>query len=214
MAYSAAHHLLSFGGSLPGGESWTMGLRLSGIGQIDSAAESTLTNLYEAGLSDAWAAQSISGTGAKMLWMKLNRIGTDGRYINSWTNVRDYAAPGITPGGSGSLYPNQVSYVVSLTTNYSRGLAHAGRLFFPIPKEALEGGTGVLSSTNQGQQLAMAQAFLNAVNAVGDGTIIIASKESTGAENPVTGVRCGRVLDTMRSRRTSLDEAYMSAALA
>lgn len=209
MAYPSAHHLLSFGGTLPGDESWTMGLRLAGIGSPDQAAELALATTVSEAMATKWATMtSINGV-VRLAWLKLNKIGVDGKYANGWTTRVDYTAPGISSGNGSSQYPNQVSLVASLTTNTARGLAHQGRLYFPIPSPPVVA-DGRISAGEALEALNQITDFLDVVNAASGGSVIVASKERSGDQHTVTGVRVGRVLDTMRSRRTSLAEEYQN----
>ena len=70
---------------------------------------------------------------------------------------------------------------------------------------------GRISASEALEALNQITSFLDVINAASGGSAIVASKERTGAQHTVTGVRIGRVLDTMRSRRTSLAEEYQNA---
>jgi len=212
MAYPSTHYLLSFGGTLKGEESWTMGLRIIGLGALDQNGEEAVLADYVAALESAWGTQVVTGQGTRLTWAKLNQIGIDGKYTKSWTNLHEWDLPGVSAPGAGSMKPNQITMVVSLTTNTSRGLAHAGRLYFPAPGADIQA-DGRVSVAHQGDQLASAKAFIDTLNNASDGSIIIASKVREGAQHTVTGVRIGRVLDTMRSRRSSMKEEHLPATL-
>src|SRR5687768_16578062 len=76
-----------------------------------------------------------TGTGAHFCsgWdltgIKLNRIGTDGRYMDPVTHEHIYATP---QGGSFNAFPPaQISTVLSLRTAVERGHASKGRMYLP-----------------------------------------------------------------------------------
>lgn len=214
MTYAQPHYLLSFGGPLrSSGEQWSMGLRVLGS-VLTPAAELTQLEALRTALASAWTAQAISSSAAQLEWCKYNQIGLDGRYVRAVTNRYDWATPVNGGGAATNVYPNQISLAVSLTTAFNRGLANMGRIYFPLPSGAIDPGTGVMNPPAQELMRGHASGFIDALNAViTHGAIGVASKVRTGAQHTVTGVSVGRVLDTMRSRRTSLTEDRIDVAL-
>jgi hypothetical protein len=111
---------------------------------------------------------------------------------------------------SGSQLPLQSATAVSLTTPRA-GATGRGRIFLPTVKETLDADgrhniARVQTLRDQVRQLILA---INGNTQVGN--VVVSS--SKGYETLVTGVRCGRVVDTLRSRRASQVEEYQSAAL-
>lgn len=134
--------------------------------------------------------------------VKVSSIDAAGHLIG---NSREVAVD--TPGGSGSaIHPPQVAWVVSLGTG-QRGASKRGRFFLPMPAVGL--GTDLeVPAVVRGDAEASVVTFLNDINAAFSSghRVVIASRK--GYNTPVTTVRMGRALDTLRSRRRSLSEQY------
>jgi hypothetical protein len=119
--------------------------------------------------------------------------------------------PRVPFGGQGSvsLFPNQVALAISLGTG-QRGRSKRGRIYLPMPQVSLESDGQFLAVQADG----IRNRFVTFVNNLNNGPgfsnpeprVTIASQ--SGANTDVTQVRVGRVLDTIRSRRRSLPEAY------
>ena len=152
--------------------------------------------------------------GAALQTLKLNEIGTDGRYTHQDTVYYDYPN---AVRGTGSRHPApQVALAVSLGTDIRRGRAARGRFYVPLPNAEVEGtggaviAPGCLSPTNQGNYLIGAHNLVQSINDAVDGYMVgVTSDLGLGTQQPVTHVRVGRVLDTIRSRRNDFDEAHM-----
>lgn len=149
---------------------------------------------------------------ARLTTLKLNLIGPNGRYLNEGeTVVHDYGNPGVAGPGPNILFPPQIALAVSLLTARSRGLANKGRFYLPSPS------IGVSDDGRIGANMAEAVAgqvttMLTAINDALPGFVVgVASDTRTGAFQPVTNVRVGRVLDTIRTRRSRLKEDYYVA---
>lgn len=216
MAFPAIHRYLSVSGALRGSERWSIGVRISGGVNPDPAAEQDLCDALTAGPVTSWWSVGNYASTATIDTVKLNMIGTDGKYVNDYT-IATYLEDALEGGGGVSPFPNQVALVITLETGLQRGLAHRGRVFIPTPPGAVAAveADGRISSTNAGSNAAAFGNFLTALNGfAGLGTVVVASNTREGAQRPVTSVSCGRVLDTMRSRRTQLDEERVSSAVA
>ena len=146
---------------------------------------------------------------ARLTTIKLNMIGTDGRYMNDETVLYDFPEPSGVDGASESFVVPQVAFAVSLRTNRTRGRAHAGRFYVPLPN-LVPGLNGQLPNTELVKINPAVTEFLNEINlAAPPWRVGVTSDLGVGAQNFVTNARLGRVLDTIRSRRTSLDEDYV-----
>jgi len=160
----------------------------------------------------------ISGS-AKLTSIKLNRIGTDGRYMDAETKQWIYPSP-IFGGGSGGGAP-QLSLVASLRGPDPRARAGKGRMYFPNSSAAdgsLDLTTGQVTEVSATQHaqgvmnllLSIDAAYVtNGVTAVAG----IASNVGAGAWQPMAEIRVGRVVDTMRSRRNKLTEAPVTVTV-
>lgn len=115
------------------------------------------------------------------------------------------------PGSNGANghMPLQSALTVSLGTARP-GATGRGRFFLPLqePGQVLE---DFRVSDGYCQAVANRSADLvRAMNALGSPVVINSSK---GYNSPVTTIRVGRAPDTMRSRRESVKEGYLSAAV-
>lgn len=159
--------------------------------------------------------------------VKFNKINNLGHYFSPVGTTQisfgdsDFGAA-IVGGGGALKYPFQIAQVISLLTAATRGPAHHGRFFLPCPTRNIEG-NGRLAQVDQlGYANISAQAMAIAIATLGLGADIfgpvIVSPQGNlepggGTIRPVTAVRVGRVLDTMRSRRRSLQEDYASVQI-
>lgn len=165
-----------------------------------------------------WWAANLSATGpgfsanARLMSVKLNRIGTDGRYMDPETMEFDLT-PGI-PGAVNSNPAPQLSIASSLSGANPRQRAGRGRMFLPPIGALTTLGSDGRVPANVALQSAQATAHLiGELNALytGVGQVGIASKGGPGGFQAVTLVRAGRVPDTIRSRRSKQQEDYQEA---
>ena len=215
MAYTPGpfdvHHLyLQWGGKLPGNEQWSCGIRLTPVapggpvavtsGMLDSA-------VMAIGLFHGSAGSKISPN-AKLSFVKLNPIGVDGRYIFDDTTEAVVADVGGT-GSGGATYPNQVALVVSLTTGFSRGPAHRGRFYLPLPTAPVDV-NGMISASDAAGVGVKVDELLTNINAISAGmeASVMSRKDGAPGHRRITGCEVGRILDTQRRRRRSLIEDY------
>lgn len=130
----------------------------------------------------------------------------------------------VTAGGgsvampAASRMPTQAALVISLRSARADATGK-GRFFLPfqMPNYALQTDFRLTSATADAVAAA-AKAFLNGVASAASAPIVVASGGGkagggTGYLSPVTSVRVGRVVDTMRSRRNAQLEAYSVLAL-
>ncbi len=153
------------------------------------------------------AATRISST-ARLTEVKLARINTLGKYSE------DPAIQAVdTPGGGTTTIPApQTALAVSLMTA-RRGATGRGRFYIPLPIDVPDPATGKITAGNVQQVLTSCQTFLNALNNL-PGVALDAQPKVTvastkGYNSDVTQVRLGLVLDTIRSRRQAIAEAYL-----
>lgn len=205
MVYPIQHDLMVFGGSLYQTEQWSMSLRMEPSSDGVVPYQESLDNAA-AIVSTWWTSGAYSTSKATLEFLKLNRIGTDGKYMNpSMTYLHEYPTPLAGPV-AGAGFPAQVSLVATLTTGAVRGLAAKGRIFLPAVAAPVgaDGRIQATEATSYAQSVANLLTNLN--GAPGLGRVMVISNVREGAARPVTGVQVGRVYDTMRSRRTSLVE--------
>lgn len=139
--------------------------------------------------------------------VKFAFIGANGKYTRDpyIANVVD------TPGAIAGIPPApQVALAVSLGTA-RRGPTGRGRFYLPLPASPPSAGDFTIPVGDANSVRDSAATFLNDLNNmpaldVFDYRVVIIS--SKGYSSVVTNVRVGRVLDTIRSRRTQLPESY------
>lgn len=210
MPYVQNHLRLVAQGTLGTAEIFSFGLHL-----IATPVAAAPTEVPDE-VVDAFATffdSGLMGSNAKLTTLKLNEIGTDGRYVGESTVLYDYPAPGV---GSNSAYkyPLQVSLAVGLTTSRSRGRASKGRFYLPSPVQPLENENGYISATSAQGVMTATKTLLLALNdALDPWQVGLVSNLGGGNQATVTGVRVGRVLDTIRSRRNKLEENYVATSL-
>jgi hypothetical protein len=148
---------------------------------------------------------------AVLTHVKVAPIGPDGKYTAD-PYIKDYNIPGAESGAGSS--PPQVSLAVSLVTD-RRGPSGKGRFYLPLPAWGVDQNSFLIQEQNANDSRGSAQTFLNALNnqpgidVLGMGVVVASTK---GFNTPVTGVRVGRVLDTVRTRRNKLQEQYTGVA--
>lgn len=152
---------------------------------------------------------------AVLTGVKVAKIGADGKYLEDpkYFDVVD------TPGGStlssnSHLILPQTAVAVSLVTA-RRGPSGKGRFYLPMPIAGIDAGTFEADPTIITSIRDSAQTLINDLNnAPGfDLTEVKVCVASTkGFNTGVTGVRVGRILDTIRTRRAQLVENHTAVA--
>jgi hypothetical protein len=161
-------------------------------------------------------ANALIAPGAVLEEVKVAQIGSDGLQVGD-TIIIDLVD---TPGGSPdtAFYPTilpQSALVISLDTD-RRGPTGKGRFYLPMPVVGIDAATLLLPTTTAELARNWAKTLIDNINNVPgidafNLQVVVAS--SKGYNTRVTGVRCGRVVDTMRSRRAQLNESYAPAAV-
>lgn len=145
--------------------------------------------------------------------VKFATVGPDGQYVAEAVVISTGAGAGNGSDPSGFILP-QSALAVSLTTARP-GASGRGRFYLPMPTLSAAPSIGFqTNATDTANVLTNVQTMLQAVNdtpgfEAAHGTaaqVVVASTK--GFNTPVTGVRIGRVIDTIRSRRNALSENY------
>lgn len=208
--YSAEHFYVQWGGKLPGNEQWSCGVRMQNKGGGGLADRAALLPAVSAAILAMHTDPNVQIAGpAKLSFVKANMISTSGDYVEDVSGeiVHADVAGG---GGAAQKYPNQVALAVSLTTGFTRGPAHRGRFYLPLPNETLDT-VGVITAGALGPTETALEAWLTAMNAAHAywEVAVFSRKAGAPAKRKVTGIEIGRVLDTQRRRRRSLLEQYV-----
>lgn len=153
--------------------------------------------------------------------LSFNRIAPTGRYADSTSHFKEL--PGgdqITGSVSASIqWPLQLAVVATLRSDKARGPASHGRMFLPMPQVGMTDNRVIHPTDVTTLCTAVRDAFEHA-----DGTqtglvgsrfypALVTPKGTAGEAREVLSVEVGSVVDTMRSRRTSLVEARVSQTL-
>jgi len=221
MPFDRRHVLAQWGGTLPGGEIWSNSLRLASTdtgNDADVPSHDAMVEWLTTYAKDAVAAWHGSfdlkcSNQAKLAYLKMNVVDIAGRYVE--LNTLEYLYSPVVPGGSASnIHPTQIALAVSLTTEFSRGHAHRGRFYVPMPVHVVDATTGLISVSDAIQVATAAKTFIEALadepgpDILPGMRVCVMSQRGTGATNVVTGVDVGRVLDTQQRRRNALKETY------
>lgn len=219
MPYDREHGVLVWGGTLPGGESWSNSLRMAEteetVFENDAAGWDMqmyldhYTGILQAHHADANAFVSDR---CKLNFVKFNRVDVNGRYIDPTTFMNTFAD--VAGGRSGNVHPNQICLVISFGSAVSRGPASKGRLYSPMPAVAIET-NGLMSVGNatdardRWKSLIEDLSDVPGLDEASEPGAVIMSKAGTGTKTRrISSVRVGRVLDTQRRRRRNLAESY------
>lgn len=206
--YIGQHLYLQWGGKLPGNEQWSCGLRMSTRNSGPWVPEDAAT-MITAAKTAIQAFHVRVGTmispKALLSFVKLNMIEPDGTYSLDTTNQQVLAdIPGT---GTDFGMPNQIALAVSTETGFSRGPAHRGRFFLPIP--GIQVNTdGLINAVDATAVKTSCGTLLTALNAINTkyGVAVHSRKLGSPTQRMITGFTVGRVLDTQRRRRRSLLE--------
>jgi hypothetical protein len=209
--FDTSHLYLQWGGKLPGNEQWSCGLRMAPVNASTSLdPQGMLAGVTTAVQTFHTAPAAWINSAVKLSFVKLNYINPAGHYAEDRTFESILAD---LPGGAQAavpLHPNQVALAVSLTTGVSRGPAHRGRFYLPMPSIGPDA-DGLIAAAARDAVKAPTLAFIAALNAVNANydVAVMSRKLGAPAHRLVTGVEIGRVLDTQRRRRRSLHEMYV-----
>ena len=224
--FDREHGYIQWGGSLPGGETWSCGVRVAATEGIDvpnwlllnAGWDYEALNQHYADVISAFHASPEAQISARAVleFVKFNGIGKDGRYLEQLTHEVTFLGVDGGVGGAGPHPANQICMVVSLLTGFSRGPAHRGRFYLPMPAMA----PGVTGMVGEGERNVLSSRARDLIVDLSDvpgsdtasspGVVVMSRKLGAPTTRRVTGVAVGRVLDTQRRRRRSLPEAYNS----
>jgi hypothetical protein len=213
MAAYQPHYRLAFGGTLYTTEQWSGRFNITSAGDLPTSGEADAMLPTLATALGVWvaAANSFLSTQTTLTWVKFNELNALGHYVDPANSRRHDVDPGIAGSGS-PRFPPQVATVLTLRTAHTRGKAHVGRLYTPALALGFSSVDGLMTGTTPVGTLTT---LLNSINStVSPAGVSIIS--ATGESNAVTRVTCGRVYDTMRTRRNALVESPydIGAALA
>jgi hypothetical protein len=210
--FDIAHQYVQFGGTLPGSEQWSCGLRLAPVSGVTPAQDQAFCDSIATKISDYFQrATTWILPAAKLTWVKVNPIDVEGHYMFP-TTIQKLFTSTVSGGKNLAQYtPNQIALAVTLTTDVLRGPAHQGRFYLPLPALLPTNNDGTLDVTQVGEVKTSTNTFiadLNAISANYD-VAVFSRKSGAATHRLVQGVKVGRVLDTIRRRRNKLTEKYV-----
>ncbi len=225
-----AHLRITFSGTLgpsPGAlEVWgfNFSARHGANSALGSEAARTALATLAQTLVARWTTFSFGiGNQCRLTRVRVASLGSEGTVDKTGGGafVQGDAPANQLAGGTFTGMPFQIAMAVSTMTARS-GAGGRGRFYVPVPIGTLDG-SGLLATADQNSATTRAKAFLDGINtdlAAGSwGRLVVASGGSIPKGLPaslsdITGIRVGRVMDTMRSRRSALPESYSVASLA
>lgn len=204
---------ITYSGRLYSAERWSLSVAM--LGAPENAQEATQAHA-DAAINPFRVRMQPTMTGHSVFeWVKVARVGADGLYGDAESVVGVNALAGSAGTGTGALMAPQVSLAVTLRGSNPRAAAGNGRFYLPAPAVTPQSDGRI--TTGAAQTIAdAAAAFINDLNAALPGDVVIIGPQTEKGRAPayqrVDSVRVGRVLDTVRSRRSSFPEEYVDAA--
>lgn len=205
---------MSIGGTLPGGEVWSVNPVFSDLSSGGSAeAPQALNEAATAAraLPIPAALRTLLSTVGNVSRVRLEHRNNAGTLM---TVGESAGAP--SAGTTGANKPFQTSIVLSLRTGLAGG-SRRGRLYWPCLGGAisatslrLDNPTNTVAAGAMAGYLTSLQAAIN-TELEGEYTLAVRSP-TLGLETPVTSVTCGDILDTQRRRRDKAVEDVAEAS--
>lgn len=203
MPYPVAHGLLTIlGDAYTQSEEWQTGLRLLASGP-PTEAEFVAVDAAIATFLGNSALRFPSGR--RYLGLKWAPQDTSGRYPEGEDSIEWFRTTPLSGGGPVG-FP-QIAVVTSLRTPRTRGFASNGRMYWPATP-SVSATDGRMSAPDALSIATAGAALIGAIADSGIGTPAVFSAVGAGRAEPVTGVRVGRVADTVRRRRNQIAEEY------
>jgi hypothetical protein len=201
---------------------WSTGLRLAitGGGTVTVADPTIFLESISAAVSSFHQNTSVKA-GSNVYLDKLEAVvlGTDGKYWGSTAvaTVRDYAPP--VAGNATGVLPWNSALVISQRTDFKRGYASNGRMYWPAVAQVLDNGTGRLSTGAIGPYLAAAKTMYDTINTQANAfqaglAIHVMSAVAPGYNAPVRSLRMDTRVDSIERRENQQPAAYTSVNLA
>lgn len=211
------HDRVTFGGTLggvDGPEIWACSVNGLFNGGTDVQANyqawcDAIATAFNSWFTNATNRQSSR---AFLAYIKMNRIGTDGKYPPGWVTAQ-HTYPSPAAGAVSSPLPGFCSIVWSWLTPVQRGPASKGRIYPPNTPSSYAGGDQI-TGAEQSAQITAAKNMLNVLAATYSSSLaFVPTVESSigGAFHPINGVRVGNIIDVQRRRKNQIKETYVAA---
>jgi len=215
--FDAPHLYVQWGGKLAGGEKWSNGVRMAYTGfEMPATIPAGLMTAASSAIQALHVHTSIQTSNTcKLSFIKFARIGVDGHYVpnvpGGQVNPQEIVVADLAGANASPQQPNQIALAVTLATGYTRGPAHKGRFYLPVPN-MFPATDGLLAASQANGVQDAASIWLTNLNAADPDYRVAVFSRKAGApiHRLVTGIHVGRVLDTQRRRRRSLTELYVT----
>jgi hypothetical protein len=198
----------SLGGPLSGIEIFSYGFSLRQVpAEISDANRASIAELVRVHFADVKSGVTAMGYLDDVTFAN---IGANGAQIGDTVRIVKQAQGAF----NGALHPAQISARVSLGDG-QRGRSHRGGWYMPYTGWALST-LGNSQASDANNLLTSTLALIRGINAVfGAAGTVSPSVVIAGQAGlmPVTTVRVGNVLDTIRTRRNSLVETYSTGTV-
>jgi hypothetical protein len=223
VVYSTNSVLITYGGSLMDVETWSIRLRAwSTVPVSDAALVAGIAGTAADFFTDASAQIAVSdlkvNSQATLDFVKVAAIDTDGHYALESDADLHSVAPGTGAGGGGSAFAAQLCTVMTFLTVAHRGHASKGRVFLPSADQSSLESDGQMSVAVTEDMRDAFLGWLNNANGILSSAFSasmrlgVLSNVGAGRAHQTTDLTVGRIIDTQRRRRRSLDEAYVTPA--
>jgi hypothetical protein len=208
-----AHDLITWSGIIGGAaspETWAFGVRCEPTVAADPATLKAAATSAFGAFAQAGGLLEMLGTNVFLTKVVVAKVATTGLWMpnddGSFQKGEDTMNVNGTNGQN--ALPAQSALVVSLVTARA-GASGKGRFFLPLGRRVLDE-QGRLDTAAADDFANRSATFLDGIRDTIAFPVVASSK---GFLSRVTAVRVGRVVDTQRSRRRSLVEAYSTVAL-
>jgi hypothetical protein len=223
MVYPVNFHRVVIGGSIYT-ETWqtTFAFKPFTDRASDQSLATTLAAAVQGWFTGNGANMANFSSVVKLTHLKVNRIAVNGHYQDSTSIIHNYPA-NVSGGSTAVSFPPQLATVATLRTAFARGRASRGRMYLPAATGYyVVGADGRASAADAIRIASSVSSLFNNVKAGysswlggGDGgNVAVMSNVGLGDWHIVTNVEVGRVVDSMRSRRSSLAEDYQDSTIA
>lgn len=223
MPYTEPHNVLNILGDITSEgevEQFSMTLRFAEgeylMGQdtapVASPEDDVLDDIQTA-IETWWVgAGAIFANRVRLTSFKFNAVDVQGKRISQTdTFQRDFTQP--LAGGATTMVPPQIAIAATFRTAAARGLAARGRIYLPpVGASALTAEGRLLQPTCQDLANSVSSLLTDLSdwsgldNIFDPGKVCVMSKVRLGATRRVNRVDVGDLFDTIRSRRSSLEE--------
>lgn len=202
------------------GEAWSCGLRCSrpaGFTDDQADMDSHAEDVFKDWAAFITTASARVSNVVRLTEVRAYSIGTDG--LSGQRPIGMSSSPPVQGVSASSVHPWQCSLVLTLVAE-GRGQGRLGRIYLPPQAVDLDGDGGVAPGQITGILAACKTLIESVGNKVGVdsgfGVRVVGTTQRPGQDGTireVKSIRLGRVVDTQRRRRRSLDEQYQETAV-